>query len=478
MSLDAAGGARVDVIVIGSGIAGLSAALEAAERGASVAVLEGGSTIGGASVMSGAACCLVGTPEQEAAGIRDSVELALSDWAQFGGPTADLEWAAAYLRDSRPDVHDWCESLGIKWGSPRYAEGNSVPRWHVPDGWGPGIVGAVLGRLRRMDVPIIANATVVQILAGRSGVSGVRVTGSAELGHLDAGAVIVATGGFVNNREMLERAKPSLFEYSRVLQGGSPTAQGTGHMLLESLGAEFTAMGNVWVYPTGTPDPQDNSGRRGLGLRGATTEVWLNLHGDRFHDESQRGGHSGTNALLGQDGGTIWSVFDASEVPNILLIDNEFYATPAGPHPAAMETFWRDSAHVVRASDPVELARAAGLPEAAVTRSIEEFNYAIASGAVCDPATGRILEGLSQIGDGGFVAVQLFPMAQKNLGGVRTDLRCRVLDRLGVPLPGIYAAGELAGMAGGSINGAAGLEGTMFGPSLYSGRIAGKSVEF
>lgn len=468
---------NVDVIVIGSGVAGLSAAVEAAERGASVLVLEGGAAIGGASVMSGAACCLVGTPEQEAAGIHDSVELALADWARFGGETADLAWAEAYLRDSKVFVHDWCESHGTSWREPQYAEGNSVPRWHLPDRWGPGIVEGILKHTRSFGVPIFLNAPVLEVLAKSDGVWGVRVGGT-EPQVIGTSGVIVATGGFVNNREMLELADPKLFRLPRVLQGGSPTARGTGHQLLEMLGADFVSMGNLWVYPTGTPDPTDESGRRGLGLRGAPTELWLNARGERFHDESQRGGHSGTEALLRQPWQTLWSVFDARELPNVLLIDNEYFATPAGPHPDAMEAFWRKSAFAWREDSVRELARAVGLPQAAVVRSIDEFNRAVDEGWETDPVTGRSMRGLTRVGDGGIVAVQFFPMVQKNFGGVRTDLQCRVLDPRGTVLPGIYAAGEVAGMAGGSINGTSSLEGTMFGPSLYSGRIAGMSIEF
>jgi len=88
---------EADVIVVGSGVAGLSAAIEAAAAGGRVVVLEAQDWVGGASVMSGAACCLVGTPLQEANGITDSVELALADWAATGGPTADLAWARRYV---------------------------------------------------------------------------------------------------------------------------------------------------------------------------------------------------------------------------------------------------------------------------------------------------------------------------------------------------------------------------------------------
>jgi predicted oxidoreductase len=274
---------------------------------------------------------------------------------------------------------------------------------------------------------------------------------------------------------VLEHA-PELRALPRVLAGGSPTAVGRGHELLWARGAQFTNLDHVWVYPTGTPDPSDPSGTRGLGIRGVTTELWLNAQGFRFHDESERGGHSGTRALLEQPGCTAWSVFSATEAEHVLLIDNEYYGTPAGLDPAAMKRFWAESAYVHARDTPAALARATGLPERAVVEAIAAFNAAVRSGAAHDPMTSRAMAGLTEL-TGDLIAVQLFPMAQKSFGGVRTGARCEVLGASDeVLIEGLYAAGEVAGMAGGRINGRAALEGTMFGPCLYSGRIAGRAA--
>lgn len=465
----------VDVVVIGSGVAGLAAAYESASRGARVLVIDSNDSIGGASVMSGAACCIVGTPEQAALGVSDSVELALADWARFGGPTADLEWASIYLAASLVEVHDFCEEMGITWSAPQFAEGNSVQRWHLPDRFGPGIVEGILRRLEPLDVPVLTGVAATALIVDDGAVVGVRTSGGPGFDEVRAASVIVATGGFVNNREMLEEHDPVLASYPRYLNGGSPTARGTGHVLLAEAGASFASMGNIWVYPNGTPDPQDATGSRGIGLRGVTTEIWLNLEGRRFHDESLRGGFSGTNALVGQPEQSAWSVFRESDLPGILLIDNEYYARPAGPNEAAMAEFWATSPFTASAESPAELARLIGLEPDVVASSIGNFNDAIAIGT--DPLTGRDLAGLAPL-VGRLRAVRFFPMAQKNFGGARTDLSCRVLDPASAPVPGLYAVGEVAGMAGGSINGIAGLEGTMFGPALFSGRVAGRSVEF
>ncbi len=461
---------EADVIVVGSGVAGLSAAIEAAAAGGRVVVLEAQDWIGGASVMSGAACCLVGTPLQEANGITDSVELALADWAATGGPTADLAWARRYVENSRRDVYEWCEQLGIRWVALTQPEGNSVPRWHLPGGWGREIVRRLLARARSLGVTVRTGTPVTQVLTEGSAIRGVAIGG--DEGGLRCRSVIICSGGFAGNRDMVLEQAPRLRALPRLLSGGSPHAVGAGHRLLAAAGAAFTCLDHIWVYPNGTPDPCDPRGERGLGIRGLAGEIWLNADGRRFHDEGLNGGRSGTAALLAQPGQTCWCVFGETQLESLLLIDNEYFGTPAGPHPEAMARFWAESRYAWRAEGPEQLAAAAGLPPDAVRASVDEFNAAIRAGLDRDPGTGRDLRGLAPL-EGPLAAIQYFPMAQKNFGGVRTDLDCRVLDESGEVISGLFAAGEVAGMAGGCINGRSALEGTMFGPCLYSGRVAG-----
>jgi predicted oxidoreductase len=104
---------------------------------------------------------------------------------------------------------------------------------------------------------------------------------------------------------------------------------------------------------------------------------------------------------------------------------------------------------------------------------VEQYNQAFDAGLDKEPGFGKSLKQSKKFDTPPYYAVQLFPLARKNFGGVKTDLRCRVLNRFFAPIPGLYAAGEVAGMAGGHINGKAGLEGTMLGPSIFSGRVAG-----
>jgi flavocytochrome c len=464
------------VVVVGSGVAGLAAAIEAAGPDWRVVVLESESALGGASAISPGGSCIVGTPLQARHGIRDSVELALRDWHRAGGESADLAWARRYLADSRAEVYTWCEEMGLTWSELRPHEGNSVARWHLPDGGGRAVVEALVTRCRSLGVTFHTATTVTEILREKGRVVGVTAAAAGESFRLRAASTIICTGGFTSNRDMLVRHAPWLGELGRFLCGGSATAGGRGHRLLEQAGSSFTGLGHLWLYPVGTPDPQDRSGARGLVVRGIRDEIWVNRDGARFHNEDLRGGLTGSPAVIAQPGQTAWGIFDAREAGHLLLLNDPHYGSARRTSPGRQMEFWRESDYAWRAGSIGELARAAGLPPGPLAASLDAYNARIRSGAAGEPGFGRSLDGLRPIEQPPFYAIQYFPLVQKNLGGVRTDASCRVQPENGPGLGGLYAAGEVAGMAGGCINGAGAIEGTMFGPCIYSGRVAGRAA--
>jgi flavocytochrome c len=465
-----------DVVVVGSGVAGLCAAVEAAEAGARVVVLERETAVGGASVMSGAACNIVGTPLQQSQGVEDDVELAMADWIRTGGPTADAAWARRYLEHSRADVYDWCEGLGVRWATLSQPAGNSVPRVHIPATWGRGIVEALSVRAESLGVQILVGVAVQEILLSDGVVEGVSITSRAGEQRIDAPAVIVCAGGFASSHDLLLELAPQLRELPTLLSGGAPGAVGDGYRLLQKVGAQFACLDHIWAYPNGTPDPDDDTGVRGVGTRGVNGDIWLNNTGQRFADEGNKNGGLGAQALLAQPGQTAWSVFNSAELSTLVLLGNERWGTPAGTSSAMLEEFVRRSPYVWRADTAADLAAKAGLPIEAVETAVENFNASILAGDERDPDQGRSLDGVLPLVGPDLIAIQFFPIAVKTFGGVRTDMECRVLDEDGATIPGLFAAGEVAGMAGGCINGRAALEGTMFGPSLYSGRVAGAAA--
>jgi predicted oxidoreductase len=133
-----------------------------------------------------------------------------------------------------------------------------------------------------------------------------------------------------------------------------------------------------------------------------------------------------------------------------------------------------DNSPFIRKADTLaELAKRMEVDAAAFLDTVERYNKACEQRLATEPEFGKPLKLSKAFDTPPYYAVQIFPLARKNFGGVKTDLQCRVLDKHFEPIAGLYAAGEVAGMAGGHINGRAGLEGTMLGPSIFSGRVAG-----
>ena len=458
------------MLVAGSGIAGMSAAYEAATAGLDVLVVDAWDEPGGASAISGAASCIVGTPVQAAAGVEDSVELALDDWARCGGPSADLEWARSYLSASRREVYDWCESLGIRWEGPGRPENNSVPRGHRPLGGGGAITRAVTSAALALGVRLETGRSLAALDVAEDGLRGAILRRNRAEECIQPAAVIMATGGFVNNHDLLRMHASVLKGVRRFLSGGAEQANGVGHEVLKAVGADFAFLENVWIYPDGTPNPRCRDGRRAVLVRGGgKVEVWLNERGERFHNEALTGGASGAPALLAQPGQHCWAIFDRATASAVDLRDDGWYGSSQDPNRPRIDWFFETSEYVRRAGTLGELARSINLPEDKVCSEIEAFNAGVVD------QFGRDSRGLRPIATPPLYAVEYMPTVQKNLGGVATDLQCRVLAQ-GRPVPGLYAAGELAGMAGGHINGSAAIENTMFAPSLYSGRVAGRAA--
>jgi flavocytochrome c len=465
-----------DLLIVGAGAAGATAAIDAAQAGADVLVLEAMAEFGGTAATSGGGICIAGSSLQVDKGISDSPAKALEDWLAFGAPDADEAWADFYLRSSAPDLFDWLSEVGVQWTGINMQEGNRVPRWHAPRGSGAGLMQAVHEYAKKLPIRWEYGARVVDLLQSGGRVTGVVAEysdGARE--EFDAPATLLASGGFNNNPEMVRTHAARSARGHKVLLGGGRGATGEGHALLERLGAQFVNLDVIWMYPYGTPDPSDPEGMRGLVLRGMDSDIWVNQRAERFHNESLRGGASGATALLAQDPPRCWSIIDSRMASRVTVTDPA-YQDHGAPRREAIQGLLDTSPFIARGATIAELAESAGLDASTLQDTVDEHNALLASGAATDPLFGRPLGRLEPIESAPFYGIQFLPLARKNFGGVRTDLDCRVLRPDGTAIDGLYAAGELAGMAGGHINGHAGLEGTMLGPSLFSGRAAAKAM--
>lgn len=463
---------RVDIVIVGAGVAGLAAAWEAANRGADVLIVDAASDVGGTAAGAGGGTWIVGSDVQQRSGIRDSVDDAMEDWIAFGGPTVDERWMEAYVTRCEREVYRFLSDLGVTWSSElRQHEGNRRARWHRPLGGGRAVMATLgqtvadTGRIRTLLESRLTDFVVEQ---GR--VTGIVVRSARGTRQIRATAVIVATGGFCGNQAAIaERAAAGDDGPAGILAGGGKGAQGDAHRLLRELGASMSNESAVWMYPYGTPDPACPG--RGLALRGWPREVWINAHGHRFHDETQRGGFAGTTALLQQPGATCWAVVDGAHVDDVVVADPG-YRTGSQVHRHKVRELFDRSPYITRARSVDELAHRLALDPASVRDALGSAAAHDSHGAGRTGASAA----QSRCGPQELLAIQYFPLARKNLGGVTTTMDCEVVDTQGRAIPGLFAAGEVAGMAGGHINGSRALEGTMFGPSLFSGRIAGMAA--
>ena len=464
--------ARADAIVVGSGIAGLSAAWELARGGANVVVLDMASVFGGHAVMSEGILCVPGTPEQTAAGIKDSPDLAYRDFISWG-EDAHPEWVRYYVDHARREVYDWVTAMGVSFDTMLEIAGNSAIRQHRTRGRGLALVGPIYREcVANPRVAFFWNTRVDGLVRTDGRVDGVRAT------HIRTGTpveirtrvVVLATGGFQSNLDLVRAHWPAGLAFPQnILAGSGFNSMGSGLTLARDAGAAIERLDHQWNYITGLPDPRYPGQRRGLNSYNVDG-IWVNAKGRRFILE--RASHKfGMPVLLSQPGATYWSIFDeptkrgffvsGSNWGDFAVIERLIFANP----------------ELVKTASTIEaLATAAGLPPATLSATVRNYNAMVDRGV--DTEFEKFGPGKThqprKIATPPFYAVQYFPLTRKSMGGVAVDLSSRALDAHARPIPGLFAAGEVAGLAG--INGRAGLEGTFLGPSIATGRVAGRSA--
>lgn len=469
-----AGSYRADVVIVGAGGAGLAAACEAAGKGASVIVAELDSIYGGTAALSGGGCFAVSTPLQKAKDIKDSPDLALKDWMRWGKGEADEKWARFYIEHSLHDLYEWLEGLGVVWVAVTRNEGNSFPRWHMPRGMGKEIAIKMYEAAKEKGVKEwLFDTRIEKILEKEGRVIGVSGTNHKTNSKVEiyGKTVIMTTGGFAGSSETVKRYAPWVKKYQYYV-AGNKNCTGEGHKMVEQIGGYLTHIENLWIYVYATPDYEDPAKERALVLRffPKSSGIWVNAEGKRFHNEDLSGGASGTPAVLAQNPPFAWSINDATIVKSMMVMDPSYTKDFSRMHEKKMKLL--NNSPFIKKSDSLKgLAKKMGVDPRTLIETVKKYNGFFDRGE--DAQFGRKLKGLKKIKASPFYAIQFFPAVRKTIGGVKTNLKCQVLNKGLTPIPGLYAAGELAGMGGGHIQGKACLEGTMLGPSIFSGRVAG-----
>ena len=361
----------------------------------------------------------------------------------------------------------------MSWADLKPQEGNSVLRWTRSERNGLGLMTHLVESFCRKGGEIIGETEItgLRIEGGRvAGLEG-RNARTGEPIAVESKAVVVATGGFNSNLDMVLEFYPAL-RNDKVLVGSGPGSTGSGHTLVRQAGGYLTHMDHIWFYVYATPDYRDPAQRRGLVFRMVPGYIWVNQQGRRFHNEALSGGNTATPALMAQTPRHAWAIMDAPMTATMEIADPYYRNGDKVAREKVMELL--DNSPFNRKADTLaELARSMQVDVPEFLATAGRYNKACEQQLETEPEFGKPLEGSKAFDTPPYYAVQMFPLARKNFGGVKTDLECRVLDKQFAPISGLYAAGEVAGMAGGHINGRAGLEGTMLGPSVFSGRVAG-----
>ena len=537
-----------DLVMVGGGLSGLVVATEVAQRGKRVLLLEQEPYLGGQAFWSFGGLFLVDSPEQRRLGVRDSVELAFQDWMGAAGYDREEDYwgrrfAEAYLGFAAGEERAWLACVGVRvlrgvgWaergGGLATGHGNSVPRFHIVWGTGPGLLAPFLRKVEALKAEgtlrVLLRHRVEEVLVegGKAvGVAGVVLeedpkprgapTSRKAVGGFRflAQAVVLATGGIGANLDLVRRHWPARMGRppKRMLSGVPDHVDGSGLFLAERAGARLVNLDRMWHYPEGVENHTPIWTGHGIRILPGPSPLWVDATGKRLPPPLFPGFDALETLRYLRSTGFDWSWF----ILDLATLKKEFALSGSEQNPdltgkswlgvvrnrllgpaAPVRAFLERGKDFLVAQDLSELMRkmealAPGvldpgrLEREVKARDRELLNPFAKDGQVLMVHAFRRYLGdrLFRVakphpflsGKGPLVAVRLWTLTRKTLGGIQTDLKGRALRPSGEPLPGLFAAGEAAGFGGGAFHGYRALEGTFLGGCLFSGLQAAKGV--
>ena len=542
-----------DVLVIGWGLAGLVAAAEASAAGRRVVVIdqEPRSNLGGQAWWSFGGLFLVDSPEQRRMGIRDSLELATQDW--FGNAGFDRaedawprRWAEAYLGFASGEKRAWLREKGVgffpvvgwaeRGGYGALGPGNSVPRFHITWGTGPGIVQPFAAAVHAAEdagtLTILPRHRVNELIVSDGAVTGARgdvladsseprgVASSREVVgafEIAAGATIVASGGIGGNHDLVRAFWPESLGNppSHMLSGVPAYVDGSMHAVSAAAGAHLINGDRMWHYVEGITNWDPVWPAHGIRILPGPSSLWLDATGKRLpvplfpgfdtlgtlsHLRATGHDHSWfitTRQIVEKE----FALSGSEQNPDLtgkdvpLLLKSRLAKGPTGPVQAFLD---EGEDFIVENDLDTLLEQLRGSPGGElldlerVRQEIVARDREIDNDFTKDAQIGMLRSMRSYRGDklirtatphrlqdpaaGPLIAVKLHVLTRKSLGGIQTDLDGRALGADGAPIAGLYAAGEASGFGGGGVHGYRALEGTFLGGCLFSGRQAGRAA--
>ncbi|MGW4994021.1 FAD-binding dehydrogenase [Streptomyces mirabilis] len=541
-----------DVIVIGAGLAGLAATAELVDAGRTVILLdqEPEQSIGGQAHWSFGGLFFVNSPEQRRMRIKDSHALALQDWMGTAGFDRAEDhwprrWAEAYVDFAAGEKRSWLHQQGVRFfpvvgwaergGYDANGHGNSVPRFHITWGTGPGVVapferrvragvarGLVQLKFRHRVTGLSRSAGTVDTVTGeilepsgiaRGQASSRTVTGAFEL---KAQAVIVTSGGIGGNHDLVRANWPERLGTppEKMVAGVPAHVDGKMLAIAEETGAHLINGDRMWHYTEGIQNWNPIWENHGIRILPGPSSLWLDARGNRLPvplfpgfdtlgtlEHIMKTGYEYTWFVLDQKIiGKEFALSGSEQNPDLTGKSiRDVIGRARADVPGPVKAFMDNGADFVVEKDLGALVRGMNaltkeplIDEAALRREIVARDREIANPFTKDLQVTSIRGARNYLGDklirtatphrildpkaGPLIAVRLHILTRKSLGGLETDLSSRVLTEGGDPLSGVYAAGEAAGFGGGGVHGYRSLEGTFLGGCLFSGRTAGRAA--
>lgn len=441
-------GSSADVVIIGAGGAGLSAAISAHDGGAKVVVLEKMPMVGGNTNRATGGLNAAGTKQQIAAGVQDSADLFYEDTMKGGKNLNNPEMVKMLATEAKNSV-EWLESLGADLSDVGRMAGASVNRTHRPTG-GAAVGSHIVQTLkkgaddRKIDIRLWNQAT--EIVKDKDGkVSGVKAKDKDGKEYtIKAKSVILTTGGFSANEEMVVSYQPNLKGFATT---NHPGATGDGIVMAQALGAKFIDMEQIQTHPTVVPEKgvMVTEAVRGNGA------ILINKDGKRFIDELQTRDVV-SKAILSQKDKVAYLFFDEG-MRQSLKATQEYF----------------DMDLVVEADSLEALAEKIEMDKTTFVNTVNKYNAAVEAKNDSEFNRADMPRKLDQ---SKFYAIPVTPAVHHTMGGVAINTNSEVLGEDGQVIPGFYAAGEITG----GVHGANRLGGNALADIITFGRIAGTNA--
>lgn len=448
-----------DVVVIGAGGAGFSAAITARNAGANVVLLEKMPAVGGNSLISGAEMNVARNWVQPKLGINDdSPELHAQDTFKGGDGKGDMKVINVMTHEAL-DAAKWCRDyLGVRFEDDNlfFFGGHSRKRALIPVGHtGTEFIAKFQAKADELGIPVITNMKAEELIKDKDGrVVGVKATmDGSEYTFNAKGGVVLATGGFGANPEMVKKYNPKIDE--RFKTTDAPGTTGEALYMAERAGAQLVNMGYIQTYPICDPISGAIELIADARFDGA---IMLNQEGKRFVEELQRRDVL-SEAILNQTGRYCWVLWN----DNIGKISNTVKA-----HANEYEAFTKQG--IMTTCDDLKcIADFTKIPFDQLRKTVKRVSDMAGKGNDKD---FNHRSGLVDMQQGKYYVIKAVPSTHHTMGGVRINEKAEALTAEGKVIPGLWAAGEVTGVTHGTNR----LGGNAYTDIIVFGRIAGEAA--